>query len=242
MTLRSKKSQFKKTQNHTSSHPYDLIQEEEELYDENSWLSEKIKEEIESNIEMLSEKIREGARRKSNLISIKNTPRYFDRAELDSHLNKKKDLKKQNEISIDHLNNNIVDIVDVSELSLLDIFNGKIFNDESLKIFSNYSVNFDFPEVLPLPRIPILDNENVRYIDIIPEFIDLAITVGSHVKNGVTTRHKTYIPINKLPQNMVIFGKSGSGKTYFLARFIKELSQKAKKVGILVLNVAKASQ
>jgi len=37
-------------------------------------------------------------------------------------------------------------------------------------------------------------------------------------------------------------GKSGSGKTYFLARFIQELTKKAKNVGILVLNVAKESQ
>jgi len=37
-------------------------------------------------------------------------------------------------------------------------------------------------------------------------------------------------------------GKSGNGKTYFLARFIQELTKKAKNVGILVLNVAKESQ
>jgi len=135
-------------------------------------------------------------------------------------------------------------VVNPSDVSNLDILEGSVFNDsyESLRTFAQEDVNFDFPENLPLPRLPILKNENVRYIDIHEKFKKRAITVGHHIKDGVITSHKTYVPINKLPQDLAIFGKSGSGKTYFLARFIQELAEKSKNVGILVLNVAKESQ
>ena len=111
-----------------------------------------------------------------------------------------------------------------------------------MRNFVQEDVNFDFPENLPLPRLPILSNENVRYIDIQESFKKKAITVGRHIKNSVITDHETFVPISKLPQDLAIFGKSGSGKTYFLARFIEELANKSKNVGILVLNVAKESQ
>ncbi|MFX1570118.1 MAG: ATP-binding protein [Promethearchaeota archaeon] len=135
-------------------------------------------------------------------------------------------------------------VINPSGVSNLDILEGSVFNDgsESLRNFVQEDVNFDFPEDLPLPRLPILKNENVRYIDIHNKFKKKAITVGYHIKNGVITKHETFVPINKLPQDMAIFGKSGSGKTYFLTRFIQELAQKSKKAGILVLNVAKESQ
>ena len=135
-------------------------------------------------------------------------------------------------------------LVKPSDVSLQDILEGNIFNNNKdfLKQVVQDEVNFDFPENLPLPRLPILENENVRYIDINTKFKKRAISIGKHIKEGVITNHITYVPINKLPQDLAIFGKSGSGKTYFLAKFISELSNKAKNVGILVLNVAKASQ
>ena len=135
-------------------------------------------------------------------------------------------------------------VVNPSDVSYRNILEGSVFNDshESLRNFVQEDVNFDFPENLPLPRLPILKNENVRYIDIHEKFKKRAITVGHHIKDGVITKHETFVPINKLPQDLAIFGKSGSGKTYFLARFIQELAEKSKNVGILVLNVAKESQ
>ena len=135
-------------------------------------------------------------------------------------------------------------VITPSKISPLDILEGNIFKNsyESLRNFVPEDVNFDFPENLPLPRLPILKNENVRYIDINDDFKKVAISVGKHIKDGVITNHETFIPINKLPQDLAIFGKSGSGKTYFLARFIKELAAKSKDVGILVLNIKKQSQ
>ncbi len=103
-------------------------------------------------------------------------------------------------------------------------------------------IDFDFPDILPLPQIPIIENENVRYVDIKEEYLSEAISIGNHIKNGIITDHEIYLPINKLPQDLEIFRKSGSGKTYFLARFIYQLSLKAPNVGILVLNLAKESQ
>ncbi len=131
-----------------------------------------------------------------------------------------------------------------TDISLQDVLEGNVFNNNKdfLKQVVQEEVNFDFPENLPLPRLPILENENVRYIDINDKFKKKAISVGRHIKDGIITNHTTYVPINKLPQDLAIFGKSGSGKTYFLAKFINELNSKAKDVGILVLNVAKASQ
>ena len=135
-------------------------------------------------------------------------------------------------------------IINPSHISNLDLLKGNVFRDDQEQLINvvQEDVNFDFPENLPLPRLPHFKNENVRYIDINRDFKKRAISVGNHIKDGVITNHKTYIPINKLPQDLAIFGKSGSGKTYFLARFIEELTNKSKNVGILVLNVAKESQ
>ncbi len=131
----------------------------------------------------------------------------------------------------------------LDDTSILDILVlDSVFKNIHFKSYDRLNVNFDLPETLPLPKLPILDKENVRYIDIDFKFRETAISIGKHVKNGVISNHRTYIPINKLPQDMVVFGKSGSGKTYFLARFIEEVSRKAKDVGILILNVAKESQ
>ncbi len=135
-------------------------------------------------------------------------------------------------------------IVKPLNISNLKILEGDVFNtsEEDLSAVIIEDVNFDFPENIPLPRLPILNYENVRYIDLNEDFKKKAIEIGRHIKTGVITDHKTYVPINKLSQDLVVFGKSGCGKTYFLARFIKELSNKAKDVGILILNIAKSSQ
>ncbi len=130
------------------------------------------------------------------------------------------------------------------DVSHLDILKGTVFNNDITfsRNFVPEDVNFDFPENTPLPRLPRLKNNNVRYIDVKNHFKRNAIRVGTHIKESVITNHETFMPINKLPQDLAIFGKSGSGKTYFLARFIEELTIKAPNVGILVLNVAKESQ
>ena len=135
-------------------------------------------------------------------------------------------------------------LIEPSNASLPDVLGGVVFKDKNnlSKQFIQDEVNFDFPDNLPLPKIPILEDENVRYIDINKEFKKVAISIGKHIKSGIITNHKTYFPINKIAQDLVIFGKPGTGKTYFLARFIGELCDKVKDVGILVLNVAKASQ
>ena len=135
-------------------------------------------------------------------------------------------------------------VITPDNITHLSILKGTIFKDENetYRTFIPEDVNFDFPEKLPLPRLPILKNENVRYIYINDKFKRHAVRIGHHIKDGVTSDHETFLSINKLPQDLAIFGKSGSGKTYFLAHFINELASKAKRVGILVLNVAKESQ
>ncbi|MFX1297419.1 MAG: ATP-binding protein [Promethearchaeota archaeon] len=138
----------------------------------------------------------------------------------------------------------VSEIEKCTKISYMDILKGSIFHNalSHIKSVVKEDLNFDFPDSLPLPGLPILENENVRYIDLSVKFIKNAISIGYHIKNGVITNHKTYVPIAKLSQDIAIFGKSGSGKTFFLARFIEELSRKAEKVGILILNVAKSSQ
>jgi len=142
-------------------------------------------------------------------------------------------------------------IIHPTDIRYLDILGTKVFSKDEYSpnyLSTNYTlldeqlINFDFPEEMALPTIPILQKEIVRYIDLDEYFISNAVSIGNHIRNGIITNHKTYVPIKKLPQDMAIFGKPGSGKTFFLARFIEELSKKAKDVGILVLNVAKESQ
>ena len=132
-----------------------------------------------------------------------------------------------------------------NNINILKILSGDVFENYSdWKNITQDDIKFEFPEHLPLPRLPILKNENVRYIDLDAEFIENAIPIGHHIKNGVITDHITYIPINKFSQDCTIFGKSGSGKTYFLAKLIRELCKKTKGrgVGIIALNVAKENQ
>ncbi len=133
---------------------------------------------------------------------------------------------------------------ELATFSIIDLLGCDVFKKKKglENQITKQGVNFDFPNNLPLPKLPILPYENVRYIDISSEFKKRALKLGNHIHKGVITEHVTYLPINKLPQDMVIFGKSGSGKTFFLAGLIEELSKKAKDVGILILNVAKTSQ
>jgi hypothetical protein len=153
-------------------------------------------------------------------------------------------------LNIENLKGERAKLRKVNDVDFHQILSGEVFqNCKNITLHNKYrssliqnEINFDFPEHLPLPRLPILKNENVRYIDVDNSYIKSAIGVSKHVKNGIVTEHTTYIAINKLPQDLVIFGKSGSGKTYFLSHFIRELSTKAPNVGILSLNVAKELQ
>ncbi len=186
----------------------------------------------------------EKSQEQSNLFNLRVIVRYcFEGSNTDEEL-KLKGILQFLAMDIENQMGDRARVINPSVISHREILEGNVFKnkEESLRTFVQEDVNFDFPENLPLPKLPILKNENVRYIDINSEFKNRAITVGKHIKNGVITEHETFVPINKLPQDLAIFGKSGSGKTYFLARFIDELSNKSKNVGILVLNVAKESQ
>ncbi|MFX1575310.1 MAG: ATP-binding protein [Promethearchaeota archaeon] len=186
----------------------------------------------------------EKSQEQSNLFNLRVLVRYyFEGSNTDEEL-KLKGIIQFLAMDIENQMGDRAKAVNPSGISHIEILKGEVFKnkEESLRTFVQEDVNFDFPENLPLPKLPILKNENVRYIDINEEFKKRAITVGKHIKDGVITEHETFVPINKLPQDLAIFGKSGSGKTYFLARFIDELSNKAGNVGILVLNVAKESQ
>ncbi|MBN1803040.1 MAG: ATP-binding protein [Candidatus Lokiarchaeota archaeon] len=135
-------------------------------------------------------------------------------------------------------------IIKVRNLSRDNMYRLRFFDDPKAEFFllNERELSFDFPEDMPLPRFPIVQGENVRYIDLSNQFVEKAVSVGTHLKDGVVTNHEVYVPIDKLPQDVAIFGKSGSGKTFFLARFVQELVRKAKQVGILVLNLSKTSQ
>ena len=129
-----------------------------------------------------------------------------------------------------------------SDLVDRDIFRQEKEDKKLSKSIFKHDIDLDFPEDLPLPRLPILNQENVRYIDIDDRFIETSISVGYHVKEGLVSPHTIYCPTDEFSQDLVIFGKSGTGKTYFLANIVKELKKKREEVGILVLNVAKHSQ
>ena len=147
-------------------------------------------------------------------------------------------------INIETLNGKRAYLTKIPHLSINELLKMDIFDDlNPLKSkYAKDNMIFDFPDSLPLPKIPILDYENVRYIDINENFIERAVKIGRHIKNGLITNHETYLLIDKLAQDLVVFGKSGSGKTYFLVKLIQELSRKTPNTGILILNVAKQSQ
>jgi len=147
-------------------------------------------------------------------------------------------------IKIETISGERAKLIKPSDVKLFDLFNMNLFNEYNerrTQIIKEHLV-FDFPESLPLPKIPILDNENVRYIDLNEQFKKRAIKIGNHIKNGLITQHNTYLGIDKLPQDIVVFGKSGSGKTYFLVHFIQEIIRKTPETGVLILNIAKESQ
>ncbi len=146
--------------------------------------------------------------------------------------------------AIENQNRIRANLLTPSDIDYSDILRGTVFKNEheNYKWLDRTKIDFDFPENTPLLKLPILKDEIVRYADINEDFKKNSLSIGFHVKNGIVSDHITYVPINKLTQNMVIFGKSGTGKTYLLAQLIEELNQKADSIGVLVLNVAKESQ
>ncbi|MHA2399009.1 MAG: helicase HerA domain-containing protein, partial [Promethearchaeota archaeon] len=186
----------------------------------------------------------ENSEERSNLFNIRIFVEYYKENPSQKEKPKLEGILDFLAMDIENREGRRAKVISSENISLLDILEGTVFKDENdtYRTFIPEDVDFDFPEKLPLPRLPILQNENVRYIDINEKFKRHAIRLGYHIKDGVITDHVTFLSINKLPQDLAIFGKSGSGKTYFLARFINELASKAKGVGILVLNVANESQ
>ena len=135
----------------------------------------------------------------------------------------------------------LIENITIDKLNLYDcnVFNEK---DYDWKVYNKWNLNFDIPENIPFPQLPILKDENVRYIDVNRDHIKKSITVGKHIKNGVITKHNLFIPIDYLPENMIICGNPGTGKTTFLSNIIREIREKTEGVGILILNVAKEGQ
>ena len=130
----------------------------------------------------------EMSQEQSNLFNI----RVFIKSDLDnSNVEEKAKLEGEIQFLSMDIENQMGDrakVVNPSSLSNLEILKGNMFNDgsESLRNFVQEDVNFDFPENLPLPRLPILKNENVRYIAVVWRFIKNS--TGIDMSKGTGTR------------------------------------------------------
>lgn len=61
--------------------------------------------------------------------------------------------------------------------------------------------------------------------------------IGKIKHEGILTNHDAFIPINNFMQSCVLYGKSGSGQTYFLAFLINQIRKKAPNVTILIIKI-----
>lgn len=102
-------------------------------------------------------------------------------------------------------------------------------------------IDFTIPKNLPLQQPFILKNENVKYLPISPKNPEF-IWFGKILTQGILTGHDAFFNKDSFAFSCVIFGKSGTGKTYLLRKIIDEFQMKAPDVGILVLNYAKQYQ
>ncbi|TFG29829.1 MAG: hypothetical protein EU532_02430 [Promethearchaeota archaeon] len=127
------KKNYYKNHGQEKSYPFDLnrIQDEiDEDEDEMLWISAKVREDINENAEKTLNKVRGKAQRKENLISIKEIPKYSKRSDLDSHMHKKEDLKKQGKVPLEHSDSE--QETEKSKNSLLDFERELILKRESL--------------------------------------------------------------------------------------------------------------
>ena len=102
-------------------------------------------------------------------------------------------------------------------------------------------VDFTFSEDLPLPRAFNLPNENVNYLPISKDAKN-HVLLGKVVNNGVLTNNIKSLPIAHFAHSVFIAGQTGTGKTCFLGHICKEFYNKARHLGILILNLGKGKQ
>ena len=101
-------------------------------------------------------------------------------------------------------------------------------------------VDFTFLETLPIPKSRGLSRENVNFLSSSINQSD--IVIGKYVSNGVSTNKDAAIPLQSFSQSAIIVGQPGTGKTSLLGYLSQELYFKARKIGILYLNLGKGHQ
>lgn len=101
-------------------------------------------------------------------------------------------------------------------------------------------VDFNFLKELPLLKANTLPYENINYLPNSSEEVE--ISIGNLVSNGVPTNHTKYLPLKHFAHSVFIAGQPGAGKTYLLGHILKQFHEKAKDVGVLILNLGKAHQ
>jgi hypothetical protein len=119
-----------------------------------------------------------------------------------------------------------------------NIFRGNFFSG---RYVTPLCLDFNIPEIIPLSKPFILENENIIHVDKLENDINY-IAMGRHVNRGRRTPHKILIHKNNFAQSCGIFGQQGTGKTYLLAQIIKEFYEKRPDIGILILNLGKGNQ
>ncbi len=78
-----------------------LYKDDQNLANDYLWLCEKVREDIESRVEILLEEVREDARRKEDLLKVNNFQRYYNRTELEPHTIENQNLRRSIEESVE---------------------------------------------------------------------------------------------------------------------------------------------
>ena len=153
---------------------------------------------------------------------------------------------------------NVAELKDASSEAWKNILNSNVFWQNDMKEVTGSCYSFNYEDI-PKPLLPCfvkpemtdftfsndlqmdksfnLENENIVQRSVLD-----GIDLGNIISNGNITDQIASIPIDDFVFSLLIFGKSGSGKTFFCGNIVDGLCKKAPKVGIVILNYAKEDQ
>lgn len=101
--------------------------------------------------------------------------------------------------------------------------------------------DFNFPQDTPLEKGFYLKNENVQFLPVNPNDDDV-ICIGNYLYKGARTNRKKYLFVDQISQRMLIAGKTGVGKTFFISNQLEQLYRKRPDIGVIILNLVKPEQ
>lgn len=118
-----------------------------------------------------------------------------------------------------------------------EFLSGKIRDKDLPRGIKLENVDFTIPNDMPLSRPPILESRNIMNLPISKEDGGY-IYFGNKMIDGVLSKELATVEIDLLNNHLVIFGKTGKGKTTLIKIMFYDFRRKRPDIGILLVNLA----